>query len=47
VQVAPMDVNGFFNLSTSCSMTPAYLSKAKKIVVEVNTKAPRCLGGLD
>lgn len=46
VQVAPMDANGFFNLSTSCSMTPAYLSKAKKIVVEVNTKAPRCLGGL-
>ncbi len=47
VQVTPMDVNGFFNLSTSCSLTPAYLSKAKKIVVEVNTKAPRCLGGLD
>lgn len=47
VQVAPMDANGFFNLSTSCSLTPAYLSKAKKIVVEVNTKAPRCLGGLD
>lgn len=47
VQVAPMDANGFFNLSTSCSLTPAYLSKARKIVVEVNTKAPRCLGGLD
>ncbi|BCO25734.1 butanoate coenzyme A-transferase [Rhodoferax lithotrophicus] len=47
VQVAPMDANGFFNLSTSCSLTPAYLSKAKKIVVEVNTQAPRCLGGLD
>lgn len=47
VQVAPMDANGFFNLSTSCSLTPAYLSKARKIVVEVNTKTPRCLGGLD
>lgn len=46
VQVAPMDANGFFNLSTSCSLTPAYLSKAKKIVVEVNTRTPRCLGGL-
>lgn len=47
VQVAPMDANGFFNLSTSCSLTPAYLSKAKKVVVEVNTRAPRCLGGRD
>ena len=47
VQVTAMDANGFFNLSTSCSMTPAYLSKARKIIVEVNTMAPRCLGGLD
>ncbi len=47
VQVTPMDANGFFNLSTSCSMTPAYLRKAKKIVLEVNTSIPRCLGGLD
>jgi acyl-CoA hydrolase len=47
VQVTPMDANGFFNFSTSCSMTPAYCRKAKKVVVEVNTQAPRCLGGLD
>lgn len=47
VQVAPMDVHGYFNFSTSCSMTPAYCRKAKKVVVEVNTNAPRCLGGLD
>jgi butyryl-CoA:acetate CoA-transferase len=47
VQVAPMDANGFFNFSTSCSMTPAYCRKAKRVVVEVNTNAPRCLGGLD
>jgi butyryl-CoA:acetate CoA-transferase len=47
VQVTPMDANGFFNFSTSCSMTPSYCRKAKKVVVEVNTKAPRCLGGLD
>jgi butyryl-CoA:acetate CoA-transferase len=46
-QVTPMDGNGFFNLSTSCSMTPAYLRKAKKVVVEVNTNTPRCLGGQD
>jgi len=47
VQVTPMDANGFFNLSTSCSMTPAYCRKAKKVIVEVNTRTPRCLGGLD
>jgi butyryl-CoA:acetate CoA-transferase len=46
-QVAPMDANGFFNFSTSCSMTPSYCRKAKKVVVEVNTSVPRCLGGLD
>lgn len=47
VQVAPMDANGFFNFSTSCSMSPAYCRKARKVVVEVNTNAPRCLGGRD
>ena len=47
VQVTPMDANGFFNFSTSCSMTPAYCRKAKKVVVEVNTNNPRCLGGRD
>lgn len=47
VQVAPMDHNGFFNFSTSCSMTPSYCRKAKKVVVEVNTTIPRCLGGVD
>lgn len=47
VQVAPMDGNGFFNFSTSCSMTPTYCRSADKVVVEVNTRAPRCLGGLD
>lgn len=47
VQVAPMDANGFFNFSTSCSMTPSYCRKAKKVIVEVNTSVPRCLGGRD
>jgi butyryl-CoA:acetate CoA-transferase len=47
VQVAPMDANGFFNFSTSCSMTPSYCRKAGKVVVEVNTSVPRCLGGRD
>lgn len=47
VQVAPMDANGFFNFSTSCSITPAYCRKAKKVILEVNTTVPRCLGGRD
>lgn len=47
VQVTPMDAHGFFNFSTSCSLTPAYLRKARKVLVEVNVRAPRCLGGLD
>lgn len=47
VQVTPMDAHGFFNFSTSCSLTPSYCRKAKKVVVEVNTNAPWCLGGLD
>lgn len=47
VQVTPMDGSGFFNFSTSCSMTPAYCRKARKVIVEVNTSVPRCLGGLD
>lgn len=47
VQVTPIDAKGFFNFSTSCSMTPSYCRKARRIIVEVNTQAPRCLGGLD
>jgi acyl-CoA hydrolase len=47
VQVTSMDAKGFFNVSTSCSMTPSYCRKARRIIVEVNTQAPRCLGGLD
>lgn len=45
VQVTPMDDKGFFNFSTSCSLAPAYCRKAKVVVVEVNTRNPRCLGG--
>ena len=36
VQVTPMDAHGFFNFSTTCSMTPTYCRKARKVVVEVN-----------
>jgi len=45
VQVSPPDARGFFNLGPSNSVTGAYLSKAKTIVVEVNDKVPHCLGG--
>lgn len=45
IQATPMDDNGFFNFSTSNSLSYAYCKKASKIVVEVNENAPRCLGG--
>jgi acyl-CoA hydrolase len=45
VQVAKPDARGFFNLGPSNSVTPAYMSKAKTIVVEVNENVPHCLGG--
>ncbi len=45
IMVAPMDKHGFFNLGTSSSITPAVLRAAKKIIVEVNTSVPQCLGG--
>jgi butyryl-CoA:acetate CoA-transferase len=43
--VTPMDDRGYFNFGLSNSLTPAVISKAKKIVVEVNSNVPRCLGG--
>lgn len=43
--VGPMDSRGFFNLGLSNSVTPAALSKTDKVVVEVNTNIPTCLGG--
>ena len=45
LQVTPMDEQGFFNLSTSNSLGYAYCQKAEKVIVEVNTSIPRCLGG--
>lgn len=45
ITVGPMDARGFFNLGLSNSVTPAALSKTKKIVVEVNANIPTCLGG--
>ncbi len=45
IQVTPMDDKGFFNLSTSNSLGYAYCKKASKVIVEINTTIPRCLGG--
>jgi butyryl-CoA:acetate CoA-transferase len=41
----PMDPRGFFNYGMANSVTPAVLSKARKVVVEVNRNVPTCLGG--
>lgn len=45
VLTGPMDQRGFFNLGLTNSIMPAVLSKAKKIIVEVNKNVPTCLGG--
>jgi len=44
-KVAPIDRNGYFNFSISNSAHYAIARKAKKVIVEVNTQAPVCLGG--
>ena len=42
---SPMDSRGFFNFGLSNSLTSAIISKAKKIIIEVNENVPVCLGG--
>ncbi|HPF21469.1 MAG TPA: acetyl-CoA hydrolase/transferase C-terminal domain-containing protein [Syntrophomonas sp.] len=44
--VTSMDKNGFFNFSTANSMASYSTKKAKKLVVEVNSSTPVCLGGM-
>jgi butyryl-CoA:acetate CoA-transferase len=46
-QVAPMDKHGFFNFGPQCSHSKALSERAKVVIVEVNEKMPRCLGGYD
>lgn len=46
-QVHPMDKHGFFNFGPQCSHSKALCDRAKTVVVEVNTKMPRCLGGFE
>jgi butyryl-CoA:acetate CoA-transferase len=46
-QVAPMDKHGYFNFGPSASHMAAVCERAKKIIVEVNSNVPRCLGGFE
>ncbi|TWI74106.1 butyryl-CoA:acetate CoA-transferase [Desulfobotulus alkaliphilus] len=45
ITTSAMDKNGFLNFGLANSVTGANLSKAKKIVVEINENVPYCLGG--
>lgn len=47
IQVAPIDKKGFFNFGPQCSFTRAVCDRAKIVIVEVNDKQPRCLGGYE
>lgn len=47
LQVAPMDIHGFFNFGPNASHLGALCERAKKIIVEVNENMPRCLGGTE
>ncbi|MCE5275806.1 MAG: acetyl-CoA hydrolase/transferase C-terminal domain-containing protein [Syntrophaceae bacterium] len=45
ITACPMDSQGYFNYGLCNSITSAIITKAKKIVVEVNESIPHCLGG--
>lgn len=47
IQVAPMDRNGYFNFGPNASHLAALCDVADTIIVEVNKKMPRCLGGFE
>ena len=40
-----MDAQGYFNFGMVNSITSAAITKAKKVVVEINESLPHCLGG--
>ena len=46
VAVSPMDSHGYFSLSINGSFSPAALSKAKRVCVEVNEELPRAIRGV-
>ena len=45
LQVGPMDKHGYFNFSVTNSASRAIVETAKNVIVEVNHKMPRALGG--
>lgn len=45
VNACPMDSRGYFNYGICNSLTSAVITKAKKVIVEVNENIPHCLGG--
>ncbi|OPY90276.1 MAG: Succinyl-CoA:coenzyme A transferase [Syntrophaceae bacterium PtaU1.Bin231] len=47
LQAAPMDKHGWFNFGPQNSFTKATCERAKTVIVEVNEKMPRCLGGYE
>jgi butyryl-CoA:acetate CoA-transferase len=47
MQTGPMDKHGFFNFGPQNSHSKAICERARIVVVEVNEKMPRCLGGFE
>jgi butyryl-CoA:acetate CoA-transferase len=45
VSARPMDNQGYFNFGLANSLTSAAITKANKVVVEINEQLPHCLGG--
>lgn len=45
--VTPMDKHGFFNLSCASGVAKGILDKADIVILEVNERLPRILGGFD
>ncbi len=45
LQVGPMDRHGYFNFGPQNSHCKAICDRAKTVIVEINEKMPRCLGG--
>ena len=45
--VTPMDSHGYFNLSCSTGVAKGILQQADVVIVEVNERLPRILGGFD
>lgn len=47
IPVAPMDRHGYFNFGLHNSFTRSIIERARVVIIEVNEKIPRCLGGLN